>query len=211
MRGGGETSRPRPRAKRAAGAARASLVAALLSALVACSAVTTRTWVAAGDPPLCPGARDLGRVAVVPETAWRADQKDVAERSAMAARAIAEAFDRLGCGADVRVEGFTPWSATLESAHLNDLAAADVETAVFVRVEELGPTLALTFSLPFLWVGTSEAQAGLRAVHLSSHRVLLDAHVYRSRGGPFQLRPAGWAERELVAALGTLLDGSPEP
>lgn len=181
------------------------VVAALASVLVGCSSTVVQMHIASGAAPLCSSSRDLGRVAVVPEAAWRVDQKDVPERLAMATRALDRAFSTAECGDKLEVRPFAPWSQALEQDRLDSLAAAGVDTAVFVRVEELGPTLAVTFSVPFLWVGTSEAQLRLRAIHIPTGRVLLDAGVKRCRGGPFQLRPASWAESELEASLTDLL------
>lgn len=93
----------------------------------------------------------------------------------------------------------------MERDRLEVLAAAGIDTAIFVRIEELGPMLAVTFSVPFLWVGTSEAQVRLRAMHIATGRVLLDAGIKRCRGGPFQLRPASWAQSGLDAASTVLL------
>jgi len=123
----------------------------------------------------------------------------------MAGRAIGQAFSTAGCGDAVDVRAFAPWSSELERDRLDALAAEGVDTAIFVRIEELGPTIGVTFSLPFLWVGNSEAQLRLRAIQIPSRQVLLDVGIKRSRGGPFQLRPAAWAETELKAALGSVL------
>jgi len=184
-----------------------ALVAVL--ALIGCSSTFTQSHIAGGSIPLCGSARDLGRAAVIPETAWRNDQKDIPERTALASRALGHAFSTAGCGDEVEVRGFSSWATELERDRLEALAAAGVDTAIFVRIEELGPTLAVTFSLPFLWVGTSEAQMRLRAIHIPTGQVLLDASVKRSRGGPFQLRPQSWAEAELESALVSLLRSDP--
>ena len=173
--------------------------------MVGCTFALERSHIASGETRLCSSSRDLGRVAVLPETAWRVDQKDVIEREAMARAALDRVFATGGCGEDVEVRAFAPWSAELEEDRLAALAAEGVDTAVFIRIEELGPTLAVTFSLPFLWVGTSEAQVRLRAIHLPTRRVLLDVGITRSVGGPFQVRPASWAGPELEAMLVALL------
>jgi len=178
-------------------------------ALTACTATQIQSHVASGDSPLCAQTADLGRIAVVPETAWRANQKDRDERTAMATGAIRRAFSDLGCGSDLNVREFASWSSSLEADQLRRLSDDGVDTAIFIRVEELGPTLAITLSVPFLWVGLSEAQVGLRAIHIPTQRVLLDARIRRVRGGPFQLRPASWAQAELEGALVSLVQGMP--
>lgn len=167
----------------------------------------SRSHYASGAPPLC--SRELGRIAVVPETAWRIDQKEPALRTEMATRALQRAFSRADCGADAEIQPFSSWASELEQEQLSRLSAHGFDSAIFLRVEELGPTLHLTLSLPFLWSSTSEAQLRMRAIHIETGRVLLDATIHRETGGPFQLRPASWAEAELEAAVHTLLREEP--
>jgi hypothetical protein len=98
---------------------------ALALAVAACSTVDIDETVAAGAPPLCAAGRDLGKVAVIAETGWRADQKEPAVREAMAERAIALAFAALPCG---RLVAITPIAAAPQHTD----AAAD--TLVRVRL-----------------------------------------------------------------------------
>lgn len=60
------------------------LVPLVALALLGCSTTATRQYLAAGELPLCRQAHMLGRVAILPETVWRPDQKDRVERNAMA-------------------------------------------------------------------------------------------------------------------------------
>jgi len=184
----------------------------LAMSVAGCAATRTDRYPAAGDGVLCEPGATLGTVAVLPETAWRADQKDVPERVAMARRAIAAAVAGLPCGSldpPGGVRGFDAWSSHPEAGVLIALAAAGVDTAVFVRIEELTPRLMLTFSLPFLWSGSSEADFRVRAVRTDSGEVLEDLRVRRSRAGPFNLRPASWSETELREALRGVLGPRP--
>lgn len=122
----------------------------------------------------------------------------------MAARAIARAFADLPCGslaAPGGVRVFAGWSAAGEGDLISSLRADGVDTVVLVRIEELTPTLAVTFSVPFLWVGTSEADFRVRALRTADGPVILDRRIRRVSNGPFQLRPASWAEPELEAGL----------
>lgn len=187
-----------------------SLAVPLLAALLAgCGTTTTNAYVAAGATPLCASSgAALGVVAVLPETAWRADQKEPELRVAMAERAIAHAFEKLSCGslaAPGGVHAFATWSNAPEEATLRALADAGVETAVLLRIEELTPRIGITFSLPLLWTGASAADFRIRVVHLPSRTVRLDARIQRATGGPFQLRPPEWAEEELESALEQVL------
>jgi len=181
------------------------VVLTLLIAVPGCSGVFSQLHTATGSAPLCMPDRELGRVVVLPETAWRIDQKDVPEREAMALRALDRAFSIDECGGDTDVRELSNWSSVIESSWLDALGEEGAETVVFVRIEEVGPTVAVTFSLPLLWISTSEAQLRVRAIHVPTREVLLDAGLKRSVGGPFQLRPAAWAEAELEAALLALL------
>jgi hypothetical protein len=161
--------------------------------------------------PLCtPRRAGLGVVAVLPEAAWRSDQKEAAERLAMAGRALTRAFAALPCGSLAPPGGvrpFSPWAPSPEESVLQPLAEAGIETALLVRIEELTPRLLVTLSVPFLWFGASEADFSIRAVHLPSRSVLLDARIQRITGGPFHLRPPAWSEDELVRALEQVLVG----
>lgn len=190
---------------------RGLILLAAATLLVGCSTTTTNVYLAAGALPVCTRAGDaLGVVAVLPEAAWRPDQKDVSERIAMAERALARAFEALPCGslaAPGGVRPFSPWSRAAEETSLRELAEAGVETAIYLRVEELTPRVSVTLSLPFLWSSTSEADFRVRIVQLPSRTVRLDARIQRSTGGAFQLRPAAWAEEELVRALEEVLQG----
>lgn len=174
-----------------------------------CATTNTESHIAAGSPPLCTDTRNLGKLAVVPELAWRIDQKEASRREVMAALAITRSFAESGCGEDVEVLPVTSWASTLEQEQLDQLAKAGYQTAVFLRIEELGPTLMVTFSLPFLWSGTSDAEFRLRAIQIEDSVVLLDTAERRSRVGPFHLRPAAWAAPVLQAALTDLLRGNP--
>ena len=195
---------------------RESLVV-VLSALSLCACTATRTdmYLAAGRESLCGHGLDpLGVVAVLPETAWRADQKDRVGRAELARRAIAKAFEDLSCGslaAPGGIEAFGSWSSQPEQVLLDSLASRGVDTVVIVRIEELTPRLGITFSIPFLWLSSSEADFRLRALSTAHATVLADFRMKRVRGGPFQLRPAGWAGPQLEVALRRSITGFPKP
>jgi len=85
------------------------------------------------------------------------------------------------------------------------LRAEGVDTALFVRIEEPTPRLAVTMPLPIRWWGTREADFRVRAVDVAHGRVRLDARIRRTTGGAFQLRPAAWSEEELLRAFEAVL------
>ena len=184
---------------------RSAALALLLSSASACANTTTREYHAAGDGRLCDASGPaLGVVAVLPETAWRADQKDPDERNSMAERAIVAAFDELSCGSLAPPGGIRAlgrWSTRPERTLLGDLLGAGVDTAIFVRVEELTPHLTVTLSLPFLWSGSNEADFRVRALRTRDGRVEEDFRIRRVRTGLFHLRPASWSEPELRKGL----------
>jgi hypothetical protein len=188
-----------------------ALVSVLGAVFIGCGTTSTNAYVAAGGFPLCaPQSIGLGVVAVLPETAWRSNQKDPAARLAMAGRALARVFAAIPCGSlepPGGVRPFAPWSPSPEEDVLQPLSEAGVETAILLRIEELTPQILVTLSLPFLWFGASEADFRIRVVHLPDRSVRLDARIKRSTGGPFQLRPAAWSEEELVRALEEVMAG----
>jgi hypothetical protein len=55
--------------------------------------------------------------------------------------------------------------------------------------------------LPLQWLGWTEVDVQARVLRVRDGAVLLDAHVHRTRGGPFALRGAQTLEGELHAAL----------
>ena len=116
----------------------------------------------------------------------------------------------LPCGSLAPRAGFGPsrrGRARRRRRCSRELSEAGVETAILLRLEELTPQILVTFSVPFLWFGASEADFWIRVIHLPSRSVRLDARIKRTTGGPFHLRPPARAEEELVHALEQLLVG----
>jgi hypothetical protein len=153
----------------------------------------------------------LGKVAVLPEAAWRSNQKEADERIEMARRALEAAFQDFPCGSlgePGGIRGFSQWADQTEGAVLSKLGSQGVDTVIFLRLEELTPRLAITLSLPFLWVGTSEVDFRIRAVAAATGSVEADFRVRRSTGGPFHLRPAAWSGREFETALRSAIVGA---
>ena len=180
------------------------MLAAVVTLLSGCAATTTDVYLAAGSVPLCRSGAPLGPTVVLPEAAWRADQKDISQRLEMAQQAIESAFADFPCGSLLEpggIRGFSHWADRPEAELLAQLGSQGVDTVIFLRLEELTPRLLVTLSLPFLWSGTSEADFRVRAVTTEASSVLVDLRVKRTTGGPFHLRPASWAEAELEAAL----------
>jgi hypothetical protein len=130
----------------------------LLSVASACAATQTRSHLAAGEPPLSRAGRDLGRVGILPELVWRRDQKDVEPRSSSALAAIERVSRRWDCAGSTRMRPAASCTARLGSDVLDQAPSRGLDTVLFVRVEELGPPVALTLSLPILWAGSPTAR-----------------------------------------------------
>jgi hypothetical protein len=179
--------------------------------LSGCATTTINTYKAAGENVICDvQGSNLGIVAVLPETAWRADQKEPEKRKIMALEEIKRSFREMPCGNMVAPGGvreFYNWSNQPESELIKRFSEEGVDTIILVRIEELTPRLYFTFSIPFLWVGTNEADFRIRALSVNSGAVLLDMRVKRSTGGPFNIRPADWSAHELSAALEKVIRG----
>ncbi len=162
-----------------------------------------RTYQAAGKSIIC-GDRDLGKIVVLPEAAWRLDQKEPDKREAMALAEIEKSFQQFPCGSISYPEGireFSNWASEPESELLKRFSGEGIDTIIIIRIEELTPRLQVTFSLPFLWVGSTEADFRIRVISVKTGAVLNDMRVKQLTGGPFNIRPAEWSRIELNIAL----------
>jgi hypothetical protein len=177
----------------------------LALSITGCANTSIKTYRAAGKPTICDGKNDgLGHIVVLPETAWRNDQKEPAKREAMALEEIKNAFQDFPCGnlsAPGGIRNFSGWSSKPESELLKQFSNEGVDTIILLRIEELTPYLYFTFSLPILWGGSNEADFRIRALSVNTGNVLTGMRVKRSTGGPFNIRPAEWSRDELNAAL----------
>jgi hypothetical protein len=168
-----------------------------------CAATKVSRYQAAGQSSICNG-NDLGTVAVLPEAAWRPDQKEPQKREMMALAEIKDVFQSIPCGSVSQPGGvreFANWSSIPEPELLNRFASEGVDTIIIIRVEELTPNLNITFSLPFLWGGSNEADFRIRALSTKTGTVLNDMRINRVTGGAFNIRPAKWSGIELNSAL----------
>ncbi|MET0052664.1 MAG: hypothetical protein ABW095_16500 [Candidatus Thiodiazotropha sp.] len=199
------------------GASAKTLVPVLFAGLLltGCASTTLNTYPAAGRGGLCDGG-SLGTLAVLPEAAWRADQKEPEKRQRMAEAAIQRVFETLPCASLEAPGGIAPfadWSARAESQLTADYWSRGVDTIAVIRLEELGPLLEITFSLPFLWSGANEADFRIRVLATRTGEVLQDLRVNQVTRGVFNIRPASWSEEELEAGLRAVIGvaGDPSP
>jgi hypothetical protein len=168
-----------------------------------------QTYQAAGEKTICNEKYgDIGNVVILPEVAWRKDQKEPEKRKVMALEEIEREFQALPCGSILKPGGireFADWSGRPESELLNQFSEQGIDIIILIRIEELTPRLSLTFSVPFLWGGTNEADFHIRVLSVRSGTVLTDMRVKRSTGGPFNIRPAEWSRVELSKALNEII------
>jgi hypothetical protein len=149
-----------------------------------------------------------GRTIVLPEAAWRKDQKESVLREKMALEEINRAFNDYSCGTislPNDVKAFSNWTALSIPEILDTFSKKDFDTVIIIRIEELTPRLGITFSLPFLWSGTNEADFRIKVISVKTERILTDMRIKRETGGVFNIRPAEWSRDELYAALRSVI------
>ena len=175
-----------------------------------CVATSMHTYQAAGNLNICEGD-GLGKIAVLPEMAWRQDQKEPEKRELMVLEVIERSFQGITCGSISMPGGIrqvSNWSGKLESELLKQFAEEGIDTIIVIRIEELTPRLQITYSLPILWIGSNEADFRIRVVSVKTRVVLNDMRVKQFTGGPFNIRPAEWSRAELESALDKII-GNP--
>jgi len=151
---------------------------------------------------------ELGTIVVLPEAAWRADQKEPEKREEMSLEEIKSVFKNIPCGKIASPDGvknFSNWSDIPEAEMLNGFSNQGIDTVIIIRMEELTPRLEITFSIPFLWGGYSEADFRVRVISVKTGHTLTDMRIKRVTGGPFNVRPAEWSREELNAALHSII------
>ena len=177
--------------------------------IVGCATTSTKIYQMSEKTAICSGNSNNYRyIAILPEAAWRDDQKEPAERELMALEEIKKAFDNFPCGnlsAPGGVRDFAKWSRKSETELLKYFSNEGVDTIILLRIEELTPRLYFTFSLPIFWGGSNEADFRIRMLSVKTGEVFVDMRVIRSTGGPFNIRPAEWSRDELKAALNNII------
>ena len=92
-----------------------------------------------------------------------------------------------------------------ESEMLKNFSNEGIDTVIIIRVEELTPKLEITFSIPFLWIGSNEVDFRIKVVSVKTGEIVTDMRVKRVTGGPFNIRPAEWSRTELYTALRSII------
>jgi len=150
---------------------------------------------------------DLGKTAVLLETAWRIDQKEPLLRQQMALEETKKAFINFPCGTIVSPDDIKKYnfSTITDEAILKNFSKQGIDSLVILRIEELTPRLEFTFSIPFLWNGSNEADFRIKVVSVKTGLIHTDMRVKRITGGPFNIRPAEWSRAELNASLRSII------
>jgi hypothetical protein len=150
----------------------------------------------------------LGKVTVAPLTRWRADQKEPEVREAIAMKAINTAFAGTPCAA-----GATVLPISTDDTSVARLAQARMEganTAILVRIDELGPIAVVSF--PALWSTWSDVQFTLDVVDVATGNVVRSIPHRRQKGGAFEMRGLEPLQAEMEIALkDVLLGDTPQP
>ncbi len=172
----------------------------------ACASTRTYTYNTVQREAICDKANtDIGNTVVLLETAWRSDQKEPVQRQQMAFEEIEKAFMNFPCGNIVIPGGIRNMPTIPEGEMLNNFSNEGIDTVIIIRVEELTPKLEITFSIPFLWSGSNEADFRIKVVSVKTGNIVTDMRVKRVTGGPFNIRPAEWSRAELNAALRSVI------
>jgi len=183
----------------------------LVLLLSGCATTSTKVYRGAGKATICNTKNTLGVIAVLPETAWRQNQKEPIKRKLLALEEIKSAFQKFPCGSlssPGGIKEFSNWSGRSESKLLRQFSKQGINTIIIIRIEELTPYIYFTFSLPILWGGSSEVDFHIRVLSVKTGKVISDMRIRRNTGGPFNVRPAKWSRYELRAALRSIISGS---
>ncbi len=171
----------------------------------ACATTRINTYSIDGKEAICNGENiNLGSVVILPEVAWRKDQKEPKKREEMALNEIKKAFKNMSCGKVLLPNGvkdFSNWSGMIGEKLLAKFSNEGFDTVIIIRIEELTPRLNITFSIPFLWSGENEADFHVKVISVKTGKVFNDMRIQRVTGGLFHIRPAEWSKDELYLAL----------
>jgi len=148
-----------------------------------CATTRMYTYSVDGEETICGKSNaGLGYIVVLPEAAWRKDQKEPVKREQMALEEINSTFKEISCG-NISLRGgvreFSNWTALPKHEMLEKFSNEGIDTVIILRIEELTPRLEITFSVPFLWGGSSEADFRIRVISVKTGNVLADMRVKR--------------------------------
>jgi hypothetical protein len=180
--------------------ARALLLAAAL--LAGCASTTVGTTGRPLEAPLCQPGEAPRTVYFVWGPEWRPDQKEPAQREALARKGIEEFLAGTPCLAVAGVKRFPAGSATPSDEELLQLARGatpPADLAVLVVVHELGPILLI--GIPALVEGGTEVVIDVRVLETATSAILAESRTHWKNGGTFVIKGTGSLDRDMAAAL----------
>lgn len=175
-----------------------------LVAATGCASAPPNAETFAAQAPLCGPGVSLGKVVIAPLTRWRADQKEPPVREAIALKAIEAVAPAISCATSASV-----LSVAADAAAAGALATAKAEgaqTALLVRIDELGPIATLSF--PAVWSTWSDVKFTLDAVDLASGQAVRSIPHRRQKGGAFEVRGLDPLQGEMEQALKDVILGA---
>lgn len=189
------------------GFARIFAVASLAMLAAGCAATRVATHGVGSRAPVCSSAQS-DTALVLWGTAWREDQKDRADREAMADRAIRRFFAGSSCFGSAELANVIGGRPAI---HLSDAevlkwarsANRAYTKIVVLRVEELGPLIVIHPS-PVLWEGGTEVVLRARVLDAATAALDRDVAVRWKSGGAFVLKGQWTLEEDMHAALRTI-------
>lgn len=138
-------------------------------------------------------------------TAWRKDQKEPKLREEIASKAIERFFSNKDIFSEVKIVKNISQKQSIdlsdiEALNLNKEYGNKYSKIIFIRVEELGPTINLYLS-PILFEGATEVK--LRVRILDTNSTSLDSDIYSEwkNGGPFILKGLKTLEQDMYDNL----------
>lgn len=139
-------------------------------------------------------------------TAWRKDQKEPKLREDFASNAINKFFLESKLFSDIKViktykEKNVINFSDIEALELNkNEYQSKYEKIIFIRVEELGPTLNLYLS-PILFDGSTEVKLRVRVLDTNTSKLNSDIYSEWKNGGPFVLKGIKTLEQDMYDNL----------
>jgi hypothetical protein len=177
-----------------------------------CTTTAAKFYPTGLTPPLCRAGAQKDSVAVYWGTAWRADQKEVSRREAMAANGLSEFFGGTTCFTTLvlsrTINGRDP--LLLIDPELLASAPMDADRIFVIRIEELGPNLMFYLS-PILWETRNDVVLRVRSLNVRTKRLESDVSVRWTRGGAFALLGTNSLPPDFTGALAAVFTGQPPP
>lgn len=154
--------------------------------------------------PLCSAGQNPVSVETFWGTQWRADQKEPLRRELAALKGIQRFLDDTDCLKAGSIKRMV-WAEQPPSNDelLRSVSGSNAERVLFIAVRELGPTLAI--GVPVVLAGGTEVVLDVRLLDTQSTEVLADTTTSWSRGGTFVIKGTKSLDRDLAAALRSVL------